>query len=92
MFCKTHVHLETSKDWPKNSLVSRKILKIQKEVEPVTVFTLCGQLSKKKKKNACAQYLPRLKITSENSPGVQWLGLRTFAAEGLGSIPGWGTI
>ena len=44
------------------------------------------------KKNACAQYLPRLKITSENFPGVQWLGLRTFTAEGLGSIPGWGTI
>ena len=41
MFCKT------SKDWPKNSLVSRKILKILKEVETVTVFTLCGQLSKK---------------------------------------------
>ena len=22
---------------------------------------------------------------------VQWLGLRTFADEGAGSIPGWGT-
>ena len=24
-------------------------------------------------------------------PGFQWLGLRTFTAEGPGSIPGWGT-
>ena len=26
-----------------------------------------------------------------NSLVVQWLGLRTFAAEGQDSIPGWGT-
>ena len=26
-----------------------------------------------------------------NSLVVQWLGLRTFSAQGLGSIPGWGT-
>ena len=26
-----------------------------------------------------------------NSLAVQWLGLRTLIAEGLGSVPGWGT-
>ena len=26
-----------------------------------------------------------------NSLAVQWLGLRSFTAEGQGSIPGWGT-
>ena len=26
-----------------------------------------------------------------NSPETHWLGLCTFTAEGVGSIPGWGT-
>ena len=32
-----------------------------------------------------------LKIKAGNSLAVQWLGLGTFTAEGLGSFPGWGT-
>ena len=31
-----------------------------------------------------------LKIKAGNSLAVQWLGLGTFTAEGLGSFPGWG--
>lgn len=27
----------------------------------------------------------------ENPQAVQWLGLHTFSAKGLGFIPGWGT-
>ena len=29
--------------------------------------------------------------TARNSLAVQWLGLQAFTAEGVGSIPGWGT-
>ena len=32
-----------------------------------------------------------LKLFLETSLTVQWLGLCTLTAEGLGSIPGWGT-
>ena len=31
------------------------------------------------------------KLRTENSLAVQWLGLCTFIARALGSIPGWGT-
>ena len=31
------------------------------------------------------------RIGVENSLMVQWLGLYSFTAEGVGSIPGWGT-
>ena len=31
------------------------------------------------------------KKESRNPLEVQWLGLHTFTAKGLGSIPGWGT-
>ena len=40
------------------------------------------------------QFLVWLKIkllVLGNSLAVQWLGLRAFTSEGLGSIPGWGT-
>ena len=32
-----------------------------------------------------------INVNPGNSLGVWWLGLHTFTAEGLGSIPGWGT-
>ena len=35
--------------------------------------------------------LTHLKLKSGSSLVVQWLGLRAFTAESLGSIPGWGT-
>ena len=34
-----------------------------------------------------------LKHSPQGSPlGVQWVGLRSLTAQGLGWIPGWGTI
>ena len=31
------------------------------------------------------------KRTSQELPGIQWLGLQAFIADGLGLIPSWGT-
>ena len=31
------------------------------------------------------------KRTSQELPGIQWLGLQAFTADGLGLIPNWGT-
>ena len=30
-------------------------------------------------------------MPSGNSPAVQWLGFHAFTADGMDSIPGWGT-
>ena len=37
------------------------------------------------------QEISNRKICGGNSLAVLWLGLWAFTAEGLGSIPGWGT-
>ena len=34
---------------------------------------------------------PTNKRTSQELPGIQWLGLQAFTADGLGLIPNWGT-
>ena len=46
---------------------------------------------KKMKKTKTQLYAAYKKLTSGNSLVVQWLGCHALTAEGMDSIPGWGT-